>query len=365
MNTKTNFSTIDFTILTYMLQSGITFFVLPRLMAENFGYNGWLAIPVISIVLLGQIILLGHVCKKMKRTSPLDRIDKVMPKVLRYPIYIFLAGTWAVLGCSVGANYFQIIQMMSFPNTPQYIFKGILAVIAFFILVSGFEGFVKGTTVFFFLTIWTLFSSFVVLKDFQFDQLTPFIFAGDTNFINGSFEVLKAFLGFELFIIFSSYIQKDINITKAITLGHLFTTVVYTFVTFIAFGFFSFQQLLDIEYPVIQMLDYVKVPFLERIDNLIFSFFLMKVVVTVTAYYWAAKEVLQQIFININESLLIFIIVTGNFLLGFMMETAREIETVVNIFSKLAFGISIVLPIFLLLIMKRSKNQTNEVKDHD
>jgi len=347
-----------------MLQSGITLFVMPRLVAENFGYNGWIAIPIISGILLLLIFLIGYTCKKMNRVSPLDIIDNALPKFLRYPFYLLLTGAWAILGCSVGTSYFQIIKIISFPNTPQYTFKAILAVVAFLILASGFDSFVKGATVFFFLTIWTLISSIFVLQEFDFTRLTPFIFAGDTNFIDGTFEVIQAFLGFELFILFSSYIQRDINITKAIVYGHLFTTAVYLFVTIIAFGFFSFNQLTDIQYPVLHMLDFVHLPFLERVDNLIFSFFFMKVIVTVTAYYWAAKETLKQVFTKVNEKVLILFIIGLCFLLGFKMETAREIDTIVSIFAKVAFSIAIILPVFLLILVKIKEKKTNEVRNH-
>jgi len=347
-----------------MLQSGITLFVMPRLVAENFGYNGWIAIPIISGIFLLLIFLMGYVCKKMNRVSPLDIIDNVLPKFLRYPFYLLLTGIWAILGCSVGASYFQIIKMISFPNTPQYIFKGILSVIAFFILASGFDSFVKGTVVFFFLTIWTLISSVFVLQEFDFARLTPFIFAGETNFIDGTFEVIQAFLGLELFILFSSYIQKDINITKVMVYGHLLVTGVYLFVTFIAFGFFSFNQLTEIQYPVLHMLDIVHLPFLERVDNLIFSFFFIKVIVTVIAYYWAAKETLKQVFTKVNEKVLILFIVAPCFLLAFKMETAREIDTIVSIFTKIAFSIAIILPISLLILVKNKQKKTNEVRNN-
>lgn len=364
MNKKTKFSTIDYVILTYMLQSGITLFVLPRLVAENFGYNGWIAIPIISGFLLLLIILIGYTCKKMNRVSPLDIMDSALSKFFRYPLYILLIGVWAILGCSVGASYFQIIQMTSFPNTPQYIFKAILSVIAYFILASGFDSFVKGTVVFFFLTIWTLISSFFILQEFDLARLTPFIFAGETNYIDGTFEVIQAFLGFEIFILFSVYIQKDINITKAIVYGHLLVTSVYLFITFISFGFFSFNQLTEIQFPVLHMLDYVDVPFLERVDNLIFSFFFMKVMVTVIAYYWAAKETLKHMFTKVNEKVLILFIVAPCFLLGFKLETAREIDTIVSLFSKIALSIAIILPVSLLILLKFKPKKTNEVRNH-
>ncbi|WP_416149008.1 GerAB/ArcD/ProY family transporter [Salipaludibacillus sp. HK11] len=361
---KEEFSTIDYVILTYMLQSGIALFVLPRVVAENFSYNGWVVIPIISGLIGMQVILIGHTCKKMKRTSPFEVMNAALPKVLRYPIYLTLVVVWSVLGCGVGANYFQIVQMISFPNTPQYIFKAIIACVSFYIIVKGFANLVKGTVIFFMLTIWTLFTTFFVLQEFEFTRLTPFVLAGELNLLDGIFEILKSFLGFELFILFSTYIHKDINITKVIIYGHLFTTFVYTFVTFVAFGYFSLLQLKETQYPVIVMLDYVKVPFLERIDNLIFSVFFMKIIITVSAYYWSAKEAMKHIFQNSNEVFLTFIIVFGSFLLTFFLQTSREINAMIDNFALFAFIISILFPLLLLLLMKLNQSKSNEVRNH-
>lgn len=361
---KKEFTTIDYVVLTYMLQSGITLFILPRVLAGNFSYNGWIAILFVSLLIIMQIILIGYTCKKMDRHSPFEIINESLPKFIRYPIYLILVIVWAVLGSGVGANYFQIIQMISFPNTPHYVFKGIIAVVSFFIIVKGFDNFVKGAMIFFLLSIWTLFTTFFVLEEFDFSRLTPYIFAGETNVIDGTMEVIKAFLGFELFILFSSYIHKDINITKALIYGHLFTTFVYTFVSFVAFGYFSLLQLQETQYPVIDMLDYVKVPFLERVDNLIFSVFFMKVIITVTAYYWAAKEALKQLIQKANEITLSLIIVVGSFLLTYILQTAREINAMIDHFVLMAFVISIILPLLLLLIIKLKKSKANEVRNH-
>lgn len=361
---KKEFTTIDYVVLTYMLQSGITLFVLPRVLAQNFSYNGWIAILFVSLFIIIQIVLIGYTCKKMNRTSPFEIMNNSIPKIFRYPIYFVLVGIWAILGSGVGANYFQIIQMVSFPNTPHYVFKGIIAVVSFFILIKGFDNFVKGAMIFFLLSIWTLFTTFFVLEEFEFFRLTPFIFAGEKNIIDGTMEVVKAFLGFELFILFSTYIHKDINITKALIYGHLFTTFIYTIVSIVAFGYFSLLQLQETQYPLISMLDYVKVPFLERVDNLIFSVFFMKVIITVTAYYWAAKEALKQLIPKANEITLSFIVVAGSFLLTYFLQTAREINKMVDNFSLMAFIISIILPLLLLLLMKLKKSKANEVRDH-
>jgi hypothetical protein len=41
---------VHIAILVYMIQTGVVVFSLPRIMAEAFGYNGWLMVPVFTLI---------------------------------------------------------------------------------------------------------------------------------------------------------------------------------------------------------------------------------------------------------------------------------------------------------------------------
>ena len=73
-------------LFTYMAQSGVVMFRLPRIVAENFGTNGWISILVCFVISSFNILLIHFVYKHgqgqsvfqlLEQRSPLDIVSIV------------------------------------------------------------------------------------------------------------------------------------------------------------------------------------------------------------------------------------------------------------------------------------------------
>jgi spore germination protein (amino acid permease) len=350
-------------VIVYMIQSGIVLFGLPRIIAEAFGTNAWLAIIGLSGVALFNLYLIILVYKKGNGKSIFVILEDGLPKVILYPLYVYLIVSFGILGVLVAKNYALLIQLTMFPDINPNLLLAYILIVAMFFVSKGIYNMAKITVICFFFTIWTIFLLLLIAPEFSFMRLTPFIFQDALDPFGRSLEAYSAFLGVELTLFLIPYVQRDGTFGKAIVVGHLFTSFIYTAVCFMAMGFFSLEQLRGILYPTQEILKFMETPLIERIENFVFGVFLLKILVTTVFYHWAALEVTKQIFAKTKERKLLFFLFLSTFLVATIPTIQREVNEwfalVVNpyIFFVLCF------PILLLILLWIKSKQAGREKD--
>lgn len=359
MNEK--LSVFHISVLVYMIQSGVALFSLPGILAENFGSNGWVIVPIISFIVMINIFLIGRVYKLGKGKSIFEILEQTMPKLLLYPIYLAIAFNWGILASLVGKQYVLIFQMIAFPTTNPMIFKVIVDILAFLLVTKGLYNISKASTVIFFLTVWMVFLEFFHFKELELARYTSFLFYEGKDFIKGSLETYTAFLGYELAILFFPFVNKRSKIMKGIYIGNFITTFVYLSVTLVCFGFYSYGQLEKMLFPVLDILAYVRLPFIERIENLLFTLFFLKILITTSLYYWGSQQVLIRIFKKTKEKLIVFIVIGLFYFISIYPSVLGEINKWLSTFAYIETGVAFALPVICLLTLfihkVRSRNQ--------
>lgn len=361
MNEKLDF--IHIAILTYMIQSGVVLFTLPRITAEAFGTNGWISIIIFGLVASLNIWLISIVYKMGQGSSIITILKASIPTMFLYPFFIFLIIVWSLLGSMISNHYVNLFQLVAFPATPQYYLLFPLLLLSFLLIQTSLYSITKAVTVFFFLTIWTALALLFLIPQFTPVRFTPFIFKGETDFLLGGITVFTAFLGYELFLLFFPYVNKQSKLIKAALVGNLFTTFIYAITCLAAYGFFGYPYLINLPYPVIDMLGYVELPFIERMESLIFSFFIMKVITTTGLFYWGATELLKTMLPKLTHFFASFLIIFGSFLISFIPKTINEVTGWLDILAYTEAGIAFFLPIFLIIILFFQRSKKSEVKN--
>ncbi|MBW7475608.1 spore germination protein [Paenibacillus oenotherae] len=337
-------------ILIYMIQSGVVMFRLPQILAENFGTNGWLAILPVSLIVVLNILLIGVVYRLGKGASIFEILEQSIPRIILFPFYLILVCVWAMIGCLITKNYVLIFQMVAFPTTNPMVFKFVLDILIFFLLIQSIYNIAKASTVFFWLLIWMVLLLFFYYADFQWARLTPFIFRGSSATVEGAFSIYSSFAGYTLCLLLFPYANKKTKLIKAALIGHLITTINYIYYCFIAFGFYYYEQLKTLQFPILNLLAYIQLPFIQATENLLYGFIMFTIIVTTVMYCWSAKEVSRRIF-PINERLLSAIIIVAAYLFSFIPDISSEVEQWLAYLGYIEFGISFGLPLVLIFVL--------------
>lgn len=342
-------------VMTFMTQTGVVILSLPRLLADNFGYNGWLSLIGFSCLAAFNIFLISLVYRFGKGKSIFEILGTTLPKFVLYPLYAVLAGVWAVTGCTVAKNYVSIFEMVSLNTIHAMFLKLLVDILAFLLVIKGIYNISKAITSFFGITAWMYFILLFYVKDFEWSRMTPFLFAGETNFTEGSISVFTSFVGYEICLLLFPYAEKGKKFMRAVQWGNVLTTVTYLLICLVCFGFYSLPQLRKMAYPMLDLLSYVKLPFIERIDNLLFAFFLFTTVATITMYIWASKETIKQMMPKTNEKKLTFFIIAIVYFIAWIPDTLPEIGEWLQYLGLTEIVFAFGLPLLLLLILLFSK----------
>ncbi|QFT89669.1 Spore germination protein B2 [Bacillus sp. THAF10] len=340
-------------ILIYMIQSGVTLFSVPRLAAEAFGTNGWLGILPISLIVTIIILVIGLIFKWGKGQSIFTILEGVVPRWILTPLYLLIACNFTILAILVTKKYILLLKMLFFQDTPSLVFIFMFFILSYLLLSGDIYQIGKATVILFFFTIWTMLLLTAHLTEFSFVRMTSFFFQGDKDLLKGGLNIFSAFLGFELSLFLFPYVEKPY--TKALLIGNGITTFIYLSVSFVCFGFFSFEYIVKDLYPVITLIEYVKFPFIERVENLIFSLFALKVLITVVMYLWAGKELIQHSFPRLKPNFIVLSMLTFGYLVSYIPKVIREVDQWLLWFTYIETGVVFFLPILLLFLLAVNK----------
>jgi len=345
--------------ITYMTQMGIVFFSLPNSIATHFGYNGWIMIIPISVVVCIQIGLIAIIYRFNKGESIFQTIESLnsKAKMIVMPLYISLSIFWSILSVTIAKHYVHVMKFLYFPQTDMQWFVLLTLILTFYLVTRGIITIVHITTIFFFLSAPIIFLLFYFVPDFSFLQFSTFLFNENTDFYGGIIEVYTAFLGFEVILFMFPYISKEKSGFKYVFWGHLYTSFVYLIVTIFCYGFNSIQQLTRQVYPVVTLMKYIEFEFIERLDSIIFILFYLKVLITITMYVWISLITLKRV-VKWSDNLIVFVLLAVGYLATLPFVTKKESISLLSALTNVQLFISVILPLLLLMIIfkKRRSN---------
>jgi spore germination protein (amino acid permease) len=338
-------------LMIYLIQSGVVIFSLPRLLAGVFGYNGWLSIIIFGLIATFNIFLISLVFRMGKGNSIFVILEKSVSKILLYPLYVTLVIVWSIIGCLVGKLYVNVFQMIAFPTTHPMIFKLLIDVLIYLLVIKGIYNISKAATMFFVLTFWMLLLLFIFTNKLDWPRLTPFIFKEGGEKFWGSLDIYSAYLGYSISLLLIPYVDKSKKFIKGVYVANGLTTFTYITISFVCFSFYSLPQLKNMKFPLLDLLAYIEFPFIERIENLFFGFFLFSIIITIVMYLWSAILTLERIIPKANKNLLAFIILFTTFFISWIPDVLSEVEKWLRYFSYAETIISFGLPLFLIIIL--------------
>ncbi|WP_150269616.1 GerAB/ArcD/ProY family transporter [Paenibacillus tepidiphilus] len=347
-------------VLVYMSQVGIVVFTLPRTLADYFGTNGWLFLIPCFLLVSFNIYLISCVYRLGKGRSVFDILEQSVPKLLLYPLYAALITVWMLFGCVIGKKYVLLFQMLAFPTTNPMVFKLMFDLLAFMLIIKGIYAISRAATMFFWITLWMYLLLLWVLPDFNWVRLTPFILQGGHDQIKGGLEVYGAFLGYEMSLLLFPYISKAKGSMAAIQAGNAYLSFSYINLGLISFGIFSQDQLKQLLYPLLDILAYIQFPFVERLENLLYGFFLFLVLITAVMYWWGALETARRILPRLKQQVLTFMLLGITYSISFIPKTIDEVNTWIGFLGNVTIGIAFGLPLLLitlLLIQKKGEKR--------
>lgn len=338
-------------LMVFNTQSGIVLFTLPRITARYFGTNGWLMLVPMFLLVTLNIMLISAVYRMGGGRSVFDILGASLPRFLLIPLYVLLWGLFSMIGCLVIKQYALIYQMLIFPTTSDMLLKIYVDVLVFLYVAKGIYTMSKANVIFSLLLLLQIPLAFFFLDEFDLVRLTPFLLQEGTDMKEGFIRLYGAYMGYELCLFLFPYAENNKKWLKYIHLGNGITMFIYLLVTFLAYGFFSHKALIHSSFPILDMYAYLRFPFIERIQNFLFSLFLFSILHTGAMYYWSGQAVMSQVFRRIPWKMIIVLSMVATACVGLIPKSLIEVEAWFRYLTIAQLGFSFGFPLLLLLLL--------------
>ncbi|CAM3874385.1 GerAB/ArcD/ProY family transporter [Cohnella lubricantis] len=339
-------------LLVHMFELDTTVFSQSRVLAENIGTNAWAALIPLSAIASMNLLLYLWLYRIGGGQSVYRLMHAVIPKPLLYPVYLALAGFWIYIGGLTGKNFILISQMFALYSTNPMAIYLLYCGMVFALLTKGLYAIVKATTVFFFMFIWVNALVPYFATEWSVHRLTPYLFQGAEHglSLHGLAESYVIFAGYEFCLFLFPYTDKKSKLFKGVFLGHWVITLLYTNSVLLAFGFFSFEEVQELQFPLISTLEYLELPFLNRPENLVFTFFIYPNLISSVLFGFAALTALREVFSRAKGKWLEGAIVIAMFLSGYAVTTLIQSELLIRNAKFIEIGLAFAMPAALIPI---------------
>ncbi|TYP68667.1 GerAB/ArcD/ProY family transporter [Paenibacillus methanolicus] len=349
MSEKLNGYHVAFIIV--MIELDVTVFSLPRILAENLGTNGWIGLLLLSAIAFANLGLIHLFHRVGRGRSPFEVAEQSIPRLLLKPAYILLAVFWITIGSFVCKKYVLIYQMVAFPTTNANLLYVLLAALAFYLLIKGIYNIGKAMTIFFYFTVPAALFAFYFKGQWELYRFTPFLLKGGTegHSLKNWLEVYTIFVGYEISLFLIPFAEPK-SLFKGVYFGHSLTTSVYVLLIIVSYGFFSFEQLQAMMYPLLNLFSYIELPFLNRLENLIFTLFLFSNLASLVLFGWMALMALRRAFPKARKNMLELILIAASLGIGSYPKILRDSEIMLRVVLYLETAIAFLLPAVLLVL---------------
>jgi hypothetical protein len=134
-------------------------------------------------------------------------------------------------------------------------------------------------------------------------------------------------------------------------IGNLISLCAYVALSFMAFGVFSLNQLKQLVYPLMNMIAYVQLPFVERMENVLYGFFLFISLSAAVFYIWAAREVCERMLPRVPSRWLGVGLLVIAYIIAILPNSISDVREWLETLGLIETGIAFGLPLLLILLL--------------
>lgn len=295
IQTKYQVSPIFIFFLIHGAQFGVGVLGFARIIAKAAGYDAWM-----GVVLAGGIIhiLVWMMYSLLKDVDGnlIDLHQQIFGKWVGNGISLLFMIYFLTISISVIRGYVEIIQVWMFPTASTWILTLFLCALGYYIISSGFRILTGICVISIGGTCAYLFLSLFIMKYANFENLLPMFSHSFKDILQAARFSAFSMTSFEIYLMVYPFIKNREQSHKYAQYGVLFSNVLYIFSTILAFSIFSEKQLSKTIWSQLSMTQIIRLPFVERLEYIAISVYLLAVMSSFILPLWAATRGTHEIF---------------------------------------------------------------------
>ena len=334
MSQRNQISVIHFGLFILSGEIGLGIIVLPAVLAEKVGHDGWITVLFAGLIGIGLTWTVMQLLRRYHDQSiyEINRLlfGKWLGQACNYILWIYLLGM-AVFFLRIFSEYIQLFQLV---RIPSIIVTILIMLPTLFLTRKGYWAIGRFS---YFLVV--ILGAFVLLglkagADIRLSFLQPVGSAGWPKLLKTIPTIFFAFIGFEL----SAFIYKDVKERRQATFWALSATIItllfLELVCLCTTGVLGETMLKQMVAPLFNLSQFVRFPFFERMDLFFFILWFPLLETTFRVYFATAYTGIYKL-TRLNDSLLYYalfsLIVFGLSLLPTDLNQMMQLGMVVNL----------------------------------
>lgn len=295
-NNKISIMQLQILIVLDIFGTGVM--VLPRVVAEHSGQDGWLAVVTATALIAVSAFFITTLAGMFPDKTFFEYSSAILSKPLGALISLLFV-IKIIVGCGLQLRFFgEVVRLSMLTSTPFWVVCGIMLLISAYAASKGYEVRARIGEILIFIVLLPLAYVFLTVSgDIDFTNLMPCFVAKPEDLAISSYAAAFAFGGIELCLLVFPYINRPKQARKGVmqvvaVIGALMTVV--TCVTIARFGPFEIKNQL---WPVLKMMDASGAAgsFMERQEALIMSFWIVSIFAVVNAGLFFSSLLLKDV----------------------------------------------------------------------
>lgn len=340
-------------LFAFILQSqvGIGVLSFPYVLHQAAGEDGWISILLAGACVNLLLVIYVALCRRFPGQNLYEFMPRILGKWLGNAVNAFYTFHFLFISCLVLLLEMMLVELWILPFTNPWLVIAANFVILIYFAKESVRVIARYNTMVTFLLILMVAMMFTSFNTMDYRYVLPIGQGGWTAIIAGAKSSVISFLGFELLLIVSSDVQtKGKSMLTPVLWANCLATLFFFIVVLLCFMNFSPESLPYIPQPVPYFLNGISLPFLERLDLIFLSVWLVKVTATLISYMYAGGKGLGYWFHRNEHKKAIYYLVPVVCLAGFLWRSDKRIALLQKIAEYESF-IIIGLPVLLFLFV--------------
>ncbi|WP_027408361.1 GerAB/ArcD/ProY family transporter [Anoxybacteroides tepidamans] len=277
-------------------QLGVGVLSFQRRLNEIVGHDGWISIIIAGLAVHVLIWMVYKIFQASGEGKDIVRVNiecfgKWIGNLLNAGLLVyFLSFALVVL-----RTYIEIIQVWVFPLMGTWQFSLIFLLLTYYTVSGGFR-IVVGLCVWgFIVPLLTIFPMlFFSLEYAHYRNFLPVFDHSIVDILKGAKGVTFEYLGFEMILMYYSFVKNAPQSQRWAQWGTAFTTLLYLIVIFISTVFYNEEQIKHVIWPTLTLAKIPEIPFIERVEYIIISTYVFVIFPIICLAVWAVTGGLKQ-----------------------------------------------------------------------
>lgn len=329
---------------------GTAILSLPRVLAEEAKQDAWLAVlggaglPLLSLILIYGLSL------RFPNLTLASYSEKILGKYLGKAVSLLYVSYSIMLTISVINIFAYTVTLIALPTVPLWVINLFMLLACADYAGKGLKVIGRVNELLFYLLLPILPMLLVGLENMKLEHLLPPFQASWLSIFKATQQSVFAYLGFEVLQVLYPFVEKKQSLFKSSLISIAVLVGTYFYVVVITIMFYGPKAVILHVWPVLSLLNAVRVPVIERLEPVFIFFWIAIIFRTAGIQLFVAGYTLSKIFKLSNHGIPVFLLVPLICFASLAFKSLGQIFAFYQLVSYLGIIASIGVP-FLLLAM--------------